>query len=65
MAQPTGRYRVALQTVMGQTWFDVYSFNEAVRRARRERQAGARNVAVLKEYESDDQFVADFRRVWP
>lgn len=42
MSEPTGRYRVALTTVMGRTWFDLDNRSEAIRRAKAERAAGAR-----------------------
>ena len=61
VGEPTGRYRVAYTTVMGRSWADFYSLAEA-RRFIRE-QLGGHADRLMREYESDNRWAADFRDV--
>lgn len=63
VGEPTGRWRVGYTTVMGVSWADFHSKQEALHFMRRQRRGGAIDVRLLREYESDDRFAADFRRV--
>lgn len=66
MSEPTGRYRVHYQSLIGWQAEDFGSYTTAVRHAKKLKASRqAQSVRVLKEYESDDRFSADFRPVWP
>lgn len=65
-SEPTGRYRVHYQWMVGWSSADFGSYTTAVRYAKSLiRSHWAYHVRVLKEFESSERVAADFRQVWP